>query len=191
VSTSFTNEIVAGVPFEISQLDRPFRRWLQYRYQSGRLRRAKIPQFLLPEPIAPHQAIWALEVERAWILSGKIGALPVKYISLLAGNIGYLADECIVGRRLRLIFARISTADTPGVCFDFSQCGVERGVRPFVYAGHSFQGVARGIDHELMGGVCRDAPHRAAEQVRQPPNSAFFCGGDDHIQSEPFGLYVV
>lgn len=41
-----------------------------------------------------HQAIWALEVGRdAWILSGKIKALPVKHIDLLAANIGYSADE--------------------------------------------------------------------------------------------------
>jgi hypothetical protein len=43
-----------------------------------------------------------------------------------------------VGRRLKLIFARISPADAPGVPFDLSQCGVERGVRPLLYAGHSF-----------------------------------------------------
>jgi hypothetical protein len=91
----------------------------------------------------------------------------------------------IVGRRLKLIFARISTADAPGVPFDLSQCGVERGVRPSLYAGHSFRGVALWMDHELTGRACRDAPHRAAEQVRQPPNCASLCRCDDQIHSEP------
>ena len=31
-------------------------------------------------------------------------------------------------------------ADTPGVFFDFSQFGIEQGVRAFVYARHGFQG---------------------------------------------------
>ena len=56
----------------------------------------------------------------------------------------------VVGRRLRLIFAGISTADTPGVPFDLSQCGVERGVRPLLYAGHSFPGVALRMDHAAL-----------------------------------------
>jgi hypothetical protein len=73
----------------------------------------------------------------------------------------------IVERRLKLIFARNSTADALGVPFDLSQCGVERGVWPLPYAGHSFRGVALRMDHELTGSACRDAPHRAAEKVRQ------------------------
>ena len=79
---------------------------------------------------------------------------------------GALPTSWIVWRRLKLIFARISTADAPGVPLDLSQCGVERGVRPLPYAGHSFRGVALRMDHELTGSACRDAPHRAAEEVR-------------------------
>src|SRR5260370_13077779 len=97
-----------------------------------------------------------------------------------------LPTSWIVGRRLKLIFARIAPADAPGVPFDLSQCGVERGVRPLLYAGHSFRGVALRIDHELTGSACRDAPHRAAEQVRQLPNCASLCRCDDHIHSEPW-----
>ena len=89
-----------------------------------------------------------------------------------------------VGRCLKLIFARIASADAPGMPFDLSQCGVERGVRPLLYAGHSFRGVSLRIDHELTGSACRDAPHRAAEQVRQLPNCASLCGCNDHIHSE-------
>jgi hypothetical protein len=50
-------------------------------------------------------------------------------------------QAAFVGRRLKLIFAGISTADAPGVPFDLSQCGVERGVRLLLYASHSFRGV--------------------------------------------------
>src|SRR5260370_6355842 len=64
-----------------------------------------------------------------------------------------------INRRLRLIFARIAPADAPGVLFDFSQGGVERGMRPLLYPGHGFQGVALGANRELMGGALCDAPH--------------------------------
>jgi len=109
--------------------------------------------------------------------------LLVKYINPLA--VDTLATSWIVGRCLKLIFARIAPADAPGVPFDLSQCGVERGVRPLLYAGHSFRGVAPRIDHELTGSACRDAPHRAAEQVRQLPNRSSLCGCNDHIHGEP------
>jgi len=54
------------------------------------------------------------------------------------------------------------------------------------YAGHSFRGVALRMDHELTGSACRDAPHRAAEEVRQLPNCASLCRCDDHIHGEPW-----
>jgi hypothetical protein len=54
---------------------------------------AKIHKSFYRNRWSRHQAIWALEVGRdAWILSGKIKALPVKHIDLLTTNIGYSAD---------------------------------------------------------------------------------------------------
>ena len=97
---------------------------------------------------------------------------------------GIAVERSMVGRCLKLIFARIATAYAAGVPFDLSRCGVERGVRPLLYAGHSFRGVALRMDHELTGSACRDAPHLAAEQVRQLPNCASLCRRDD-IHSEP------
>lgn len=67
----------------------------------------------------------------------------------------------------------------PGCAYRSQPVGVERGMRPLLYAGHSFRGVTLRIDHELTGSACRDAPHRAAEQVRQLPNCASLCGCDD------------
>jgi len=115
-------------------------------------------------------------------------SLPAKHINLLAVNIGYSADEldCWPLGAAKADLRQDSPADAPGVPFDLSQCGVERGVRPLLYAGHSFRGVALRMDHELTGSACRDAPHRAAEQVRQLPNCAPLCGCDDHIHSEPW-----
>jgi hypothetical protein len=56
--------------------------------------------------MVPSSGNLALEVGRdAWISSGKIKALLAKHIDLLAGNIGYSADELSCGRRLKPIFA--------------------------------------------------------------------------------------
>ena len=98
----------------------------------------------------------------------------------------YTANEMDRGR-LKLIFAWIAPADASGVPFDLGQGRVERAMRPPHYAFHSFQGMARRTDHELMRSACRDVSHRATEQVRQLPNCASLHGRDDHIHIEPPG----
>ena len=60
---------------------------------------------------------------------------------------------------LRLIFAGRAPANAPGVPFDLSQGGVERGMRPLLNASHGFQSMALRVNRELMGGVLHDAPH--------------------------------
>jgi len=123
------------------------------------------------------KAIWALEVGRAqrMDIERQDQGVTCKIHKSSRSSHEFAQDtptSWIVRRRLKLIFARIAPADAPGVPFDLSQCGVERGVRPLLYAGHSFRGVALRIDHELTGSACRDAPHRAAEQV---PSAAKLC----------------
>src|SRR5271157_4444173 len=54
-------------------------------------RKSAIPSTGTDTPVISNLA---LEVGRdGWILSGKIRALPVKHINLLAGNTGYSAEE--------------------------------------------------------------------------------------------------
>ncbi len=57
------------------------------------------------------------------------------------------------------MFVRIAPADAPGVPFNLSQGGVERGMRPLLNAGHGFHGVALRANRELIGGVLHDPPH--------------------------------
>src|SRR5208337_4164261 len=69
-------------------------------------------------------------------------------------------DRRSLGRRLlRLIFAEIAPADTPGVPFDLGQSGVERRMRTLINAGHGFHGVALRVNRELMRCVLHNSPH--------------------------------
>jgi hypothetical protein len=110
------------------------------------------------------------------------------FIRLLPSRVGAFVEALIqvalVGPGLRLIFARIAPADAPGVLFDLSEGGVERGMRPLLYARHGFQSVARWANRKLIGGALCDTPHRATEQVRQPPNGASLRPCDDHIHTK-------
>jgi hypothetical protein len=74
-----------------------------------------------------------------------------------------------------LNFARISPADAPGVPLNLSQCGVERGVWPLLYTGHSFRGVALRMDHGLMGAFAVmhpiERPSKSVSCQTMPPSA--------------------
>jgi hypothetical protein len=75
------------------------------------------------------------------------------------GRSALIAKDAWVRLCLRLFLARRAPADAPGVPFDLSQGGVQRGMRPLLNAGHGIQGVALRANCELMGSVLHDAPH--------------------------------
>jgi hypothetical protein len=80
-----------------------------------------------------------------------------------------------------MLFAWRATTNAPRVGLDLSQSSVERVIRPASYAGHRLERMALRVDRETIGGVLPDVPHRTAEQVRQPPNSASLFRDDNHI----------
>src|ERR1700722_16190151 len=80
-----------------------------------------------------------------------------------------------------MLFAWRATTNAPRVRLDLSQSSVERVIRPALYAGHRLERMALRVDRETMSGVLPDVPHRTAEQVRQPPNSASLFRDDNHI----------
>ena|SRR5271166_4690277 len=86
---------------------------------------------------------------------------------------------------LGLILARRAPANAPGVPFDFSQGGVQRGMWPAMHVCHGFEGMAFRVDRELTGGVLPDVPHRTTEEVCKMPDCASVCRNDNYIHIEP------
>jgi hypothetical protein len=95
------------------------------------------------------------------------------------------AEDAWVRLRLKLMLARRASANAPGVPFDLSERGVERGMRPALDGRHGFKGTALGVDRELMGGVLSDVPHWTTKQVCQAPDHTPPRRNDDQIQVEP------